>query len=160
MNDKQCKNFVPAAPDVRSDYYVEPAPIRPWRQPISPPPPPAAHEIILPVEPKGAGAAVSETDRAIAFNISTAGLALIVGLGGLLVAVAGWKVPLLSVTALAIFFGLAALIWAAAWLFHAAASPDGIGLISVLLQYRLLRHEQRARLDRIDSMMERDTWRE
>jgi hypothetical protein len=38
------------------------------------------------------------------------------------------------------------------------ASPDGIGLIGVLLQYRLLRHEQRARIDRIDSMMDGDTW--
>lgn len=137
--------------------YVEPAPIvvRPWRAE-----PAAPQEVILraPVEPESV--AVSETDRAVAFNISTAGLAAIVGLGGLLLAVVGWKVPLLSVTALAIFFGFAALIWAGAWLFHSAASPDGIGLIGVLLQYRLLRYEQRARHERIDAMMERDTWHE
>lgn len=135
--------------------FVEPAPIQPWRQQIAPATP---QEVILraPVEPEAV--AVSETDRAVAFNISTAGLALIVGLSGLLVAAVGWKVPLLSVTALAIFFGIAALIWFGAWLFHAAASPDGIGLIGVLLQYRLLRYEQRARHERIDSMLREDTW--
>ena len=137
--------------------YVEPAPIvRPWRQEITPATP---QEVILraPVEPESV--AVSETDRAVAFNISTAGLAVIVGIGGLLLAVVGWQVPLLSVSALAIFFGLAAVIWFGAWMFHNAASPDGIGLIGVLLQYRLLRYEQRARLDRIDAMMDGETWR-
>lgn len=142
-------------PDLRytRQNFVEPAP---WRQPITPATP---QEVILraPVEPPAV--AVSETDRAVAFNISTAGLAAIVGAGGLLLAVVGWKVPLLSVTALAIFFSFAALIWAGAWLFHALASPDGIGLIGVLLQYRLLRHEQRARHERIDSMLHGgDTW--
>ncbi len=136
--------------------FVEPAPIQPWRgfQPATP------QEVILraPAEPETV--AISETDRAIAFNISTMGLAVMVGLGGLLLAVVGWQVPLLSVTALAIFFGFAALIWAGAWLFHALASPDGIGLIGVLLQYRLLRYEQRARHERIDSMLQGDTWHE
>ena len=93
-------------------------------------------------------------DRAIGFNISTAGLAGLVALGGLLMTVAGWGVPLLSVPALAIFFGIAGAVWAAAWFWYNAASPDGIGLIGVLLHYRLLRHEQRARLERIDAMME------
>lgn len=143
----------------RRSNYVEPAPIvRVQRAEVAPVTP---QEVILhsPVELKGA--AVSETDRAVAFNISTAGLAGIVGVGGLMLAVVGWQVPLLSVSALAIFFGVAAAIWFGAWLFHSAASPDGIGLIGVLLQYRLLRHEQRARLDRIDAMMEmRETWHE
>ena len=98
----------------------------------------------------------SHRDRAVAFNISTLGLSAIVSLGGLLLIVAGWGVPVLSVTALAIFFGIAALTWLIAWLWFNAASPDGIGLIGVLLHYRLLRHEQRARLDRIDEMMDGD----
>ena len=95
-------------------------------------------------------------DRAIGFNISTAGLAGLVALGGTLITMAGWGVPLLSVPALAIFFGIAGAVWAAAWFWYNAASPDGIGLIGVLLHYRLLRHEQRARLERIDAMMEDD----
>ena len=134
--------------------FVSPAPfVSGGRHPIAPAEP---QEVILraPVEPETV--AISEVDRAVAFNISTAGLAAIVGAGGLFLAVVGWKVPLLSVTALAIFFGLAALIWLFAWLFHSLASPDGIGLLGVLLQYRLLRHEQRARLDRIDAMMDGD----
>ena len=93
-------------------------------------------------------------DRAIGFNISTAGLAAIVALGGTLITVAGWGVPILSVATLATFFALAAVVWAGAWFWYNAASPDGIGLIGVLLHYRLLRHEQRARLERIDAMME------
>lgn len=93
-------------------------------------------------------------DRAKAFNISTMGLSAITGIGGLLIAVVGWGVPLLSVSALAVLFLAAGAVWGLAWLWYAAASPDGIGLIKVLLQYRLLRHEQRARLDRIDRMMD------
>lgn len=93
-------------------------------------------------------------DRAVGFNISTAGLAGLVALGGTLITVAGWGVPLLSVATLATFFALAAVVWLAAWFWYNAASPDGIGLIGVLLHYRLLRHEQRARLERIDAMME------
>lgn len=98
----------------------------------------------------------SAVDRAKGFNISTAGLAGLVALGGTLITMAGWGVPLLSVPALAIFFGIAGAVWAAAWFWYNAASPDGIGLIGVLLHYRLLRHEQRARLERIDAMMEDD----
>lgn len=145
----------PARNFVAPDAQIQPYHVR--RMEVLPPEP---QEVILraPVEPEAV--AISETDRAVAFNISTAGLALIVGLGGLLLAVVGWQVPLFSVTALAVFFGAAAVIWSGAWLFHSMASPDGIGLIGVLLQYRLLRHEQRARLDRIDAMMEREEWHE
>jgi hypothetical protein len=153
MQDEN-KSFTRGTPT--HNNYVEPAPIiRAWRPPVTPA---APQEVILraPVEPESV--AVSETDRAVAFNVSTAGLAVIVGIGGLLLAVVGWQVPLLSVSALAVFFGVAAVIWFGAWLFHNMASPDGIGLIGVLLQYRLLRHEQRARIDRIDSMMDGDTW--
>ena len=98
----------------------------------------------------------SAVDRAKGFNISTAGLAGLVALGGTLITVAGWGVPLLSVATLATFFALAGVVWLAAWFWYNAASPDGIGLIGVLLHYRLLRHEQRARLERIDAMMEDD----
>lgn len=96
----------------------------------------------------------SAVDRAHAFNISTMGLSAITGIGGLLIAVVGWGVPLLSVSALAVLFLAAGAVWGLAWLWYAAASPDGIGLIRVLLGYRLLRHEQRARIERIDRMMD------
>ncbi|HHW84963.1 MAG TPA: ACS family MFS transporter [Chloroflexi bacterium] len=141
-------NFV--APDAQIQPYVR-------RMEVLPPEP---QEVILraPVEPEAA--AISETDRAVAFSVETGGLAAIVGVGGVVLAMVGWQVPLFSVAALAVFFGLAAVIWFGAWLFHSMASPDGIGLIGVLLQYRLLRHEQRARLDRIDAMMEREEWHE
>ena len=46
-------------------------------------------------------------------------------------------------------------VWLAAWVWHMSASPDGIGLWQVLLHYRLLRHEQRARLERIQRELDR-----
>lgn len=142
MNEwTQHKNFVPA--------------LRETTQPRNVPPPPQPQEIILHAPP-AQSVVISETDRAIAFNISTAGLAAIVGVGGLLLSAVGWNIPLFSLSALTIFFVLAALVWFGAWLFHNASGSNGLGLITVLLQYRLLRHEQRARLDRIASMMERE----
>lgn len=113
------------------------------------------HEVELPVPVMTKQVMqTSAVDRAHAFNISTMGLSAITGIGGLLIAVVGWGVPFLSVSALAVLFLTAGAVWGLAWLWYAAASPDGIGLIRVLLQYRLLRHEQRARLDRIDRMMD------
>lgn len=116
---------------------------------------PAPDQMHLPVETRQV-VKTDARDRAIGFNISTAGLAGLVALGGTLITVAGWGVPILSVATLATFFALAAVVWLLAWFWYNAASPDGIGLIGVLLHYRLLRHEQRARLDRIDAMMEGD----
>jgi len=138
------KNFV--APEVRIDktpkvFEMLPPEVRPV-------------EFHAPVVLRSV--AVSETDRAVGFTISTTGLAAIGGVGGVLLAVVGWQVPILSVPALAIFFVIAALVWATAWLFYSAASADGIGLLSVLLHYRLLRHEQKERLRRIERMMEDD----
>lgn len=99
----------------------------------------------------------SHVDRARGFNISTSGLALLVGTGGVLMAAVGWSMPLLSLPALALFFSLAMFVWAGAWLWFNLASPDGVSVLSVLLHYRLLRHEQKSRLDRIDSMMDGDS---
>jgi hypothetical protein len=100
--------------------------------------------------------AQSEVDRAVGFTIGTATLAGVVGAGGVLVAAVGWQVPLASITALTIFFCTAALVWLSAWALHVLSGEGGIGLVSVLLQYRLLRHEQRARLQRIERLMEGD----
>lgn len=132
----------------------QPAAVRVYREASMAP---APHDVNLPSPIVAQQSIVSSAkDRAWAFNISTAGLAAIFGFGGLLIAVAGWGVPLVSVAALTVFALVAAGMWLIAWVWFNAASPDGIGLLTVLLHYRLLRHEQRARLDRIDSMMGRD----
>ena len=41
--------------------------------------------------------------------------------------------------------------WLVAYLWHVWASPDGVVLWQVLLHYRLLAREQKARLRRMDS---------
>jgi hypothetical protein len=132
--------------------YVEAYPVPVVRRVEILPPEPGAVDLRAPVEIRQE-LRTSAVDRAKGFNISTAGLAAMVGVGGVLLAVVGWQMPLFSLAALTTFFTLAMGVWLIAWAWYNLASPDGVGVLSVLLQYRLLRHEQRARLDRIDAMM-------
>lgn len=94
----------------------------------------------------------SHSDRARGFLMATAPLAGVLALGVLALAVALWHVPLLSGAAVLIILAGMAVTWLIAWLWYTAASPDGATLVSVLLQYRLLRHEQKARLERLAQM--------
>ena len=41
-------------------------------------------------------------------------------------------------------------------IWHTLASPDGATVLSILLSYRYVRHEQRARLDRMATWEEYD----
>jgi hypothetical protein len=139
---QRTKNFVAPDPPARKNERID---VLQEKMPQS---------LYAPVELKSI--AQSEIDRALGFTIGTATLAGIVGLGAVLTAAVGWKVPLVSVTALTIFFVVAALVWLSAWTLHTLSSEGGIGLMSVLLQYRLLRHEQRARLERIRYLLEEE----
>lgn len=98
--------------------------------------------------------ATSHVDRAKGFSIVSLPLAAGVGFGGLLLAVGLFEVPLFSMAALLTLFLAFLATWLAAWLWYQSASPDGIGLWTVLLHYRLLSREQKARLRR----MEHDEW--
>jgi hypothetical protein len=132
-------NFVPPAPPVRKIEILPPAETESQR-------------MQAPVTLRSVAA--SERDRAVGFTISTTGLAVIVAAGSTALIAAGWGVPFLSSTTLVVFLCVCALIWAGAWLFHAASSEGGIGLMFVILQYRLLRHEQKERFRRIERMLE------
>ena len=79
----------------------------------------------------------------------TAPVALAFGAGALIVAVAGWSVPILSVGALLAFWAGFLAWWLIGWAIHHIASPDGVALLSAILGYRYVRHEQRARLARM-----------
>lgn len=94
----------------------------------------------------------SHTDRAKGFTMVSLPLAAGVGVGGLLLAVGLGAVPVFSMGALLVLFMSFLATWLAAWLWHTSASPDGIALWQVILMYKLLAREQRARLRR----MERD----
>lgn len=89
------------------------------------------------------------TDRARGFQLATVPVALCFGIGGLMVAVAGYSVPILSVTALVTFWLGFLAWWLIGWAIHHIASPDGVALLSAILGYRYLRHEQRERLGRM-----------
>ena len=92
----------------------------------------------------------THVDRAKGFTIVSLPLAFGVGVGGLLLAVGLFEVPLFSMGAMLVLFLAFLGTWLIAWLWHQSASPDGVALWQVLLHYRLLRHEQRARHERMD----------
>ena len=94
--------------------------------------------------------ATSHVDRAKGFSIVSIPMAAGVGLGGLLLAVGLFQVPLFSMAALLTLFLAFLLTWLAAFLWYQSASPDGVTLWTVLLHYRLLSREQKARLRRME----------
>ena len=94
--------------------------------------------------------ATSHVDRAKGFSIVSIPMAAGVGLGGLLLAVGLFQVPLFSMAALLTLFLAFLLTWLAAFLWYQSASPDGVTLWTVLLHYRLLSREQKARLQRME----------
>lgn len=94
--------------------------------------------------------ATSHVDRAKGFSIVSIPLAAGVGLGGLLLAVGVFAVPVFSMAALLTLFLAFLATWLAAWLWYQSASPDGVTLWTVLLHYRLLSREQKARLRRME----------
>jgi len=89
------------------------------------------------------------TDRARGFQLATVPIALAFGAGALIVAVAGWSVPVLSVGALVTFWLGFLAWWLIGWAIHHIVSPDGVALLSAILGYRYVRHEQRERLGRM-----------
>lgn len=91
----------------------------------------------------------SHQDRARGFTLTTVPLAAVVGVVAVLAAVGLAGVPWMSWSALLVLFGVFALVWAGAYFWHIFASPDGATLLSIILSYRYVRHEQRARLDRL-----------
>ena len=91
----------------------------------------------------------SYQDRARGFSITTIPLAAGVGFVAFLAAVGLAGVPWMSWSALLILFGVFAAVWAGAYFWHVLASPDGATILSIFLGYRYVRHEQRARLDRL-----------
>ena len=91
----------------------------------------------------------SHEDRAKGFSITTIPLAAGVGFVAFLAAVGLAGVPWLSWSAVLILFGVFAVVWLIAYTWHTLASPDGATVLSILLGYRYVRHEQRARLDRL-----------
>ena len=125
---------------------AEAKPITPTRIEVLPP-------AAMP-EPSAGGAPLSRAqsnvtgsyiDRAKGFVAVTNGLGVTLGGLGVIVAVAAWGVPVLSVAALAWFGSLYAATWFVAYVFHVLVSAEGAAWIHVLRAWGWLDREQRHR---------------
>jgi hypothetical protein len=96
------------------------------------------------------------TDRARGHLLSTAPLSVTVAAGAVVVAVAGFGAPLLSVGALLAMMGGFLVTWLTAWILHTLTSPDGVALTQSMMGYRLLREEQKERHRRMRRWEERE----
>lgn len=88
-------------------------------------------------------------NRAEGFRIAMLPVAVVAGVLAVVAAVGLAGVPFLSFATLLWFFTAFCLTWLIGFGMHQWISPDGTALTAVLLHYRLLRAEQRARLDRL-----------
>lgn len=118
------------------------------------PAPIARYEPVLPADllPPASMAHVelrtTYSDRARGFQLATLPVSIAFGIGALIVAIAAYAVPVLSVAALAIFWVSFLGWWLLGWTVHHIISPDGIALIHALLGWRYLQREQTERLKR------------
>lgn len=127
--------------------------VAPEAKPITP----ARIEVLPPAampEPGGGASGLSRAqslvtgshiDRAKSFVVVTNGLGLVLGGLGVIVAVAAWGVPLLSVPALAWFGSLYAATWLIAYVLHVFVSAEGAAWVHVLRAWGWLDREQRHR---------------
>lgn len=119
--------------------YREPPPqvveVENWRElPSAPITPPMPHS--------------NYTDRARGFSLATAPLAAATGFVVLLIGIAAFGVPLLSVAALLLALGGFSLVWLVAYVAHVFVSADGALFVHVLMGWGYLRREQRERFKR------------
>lgn len=111
---------------------------------------PPAHQVDTPMPVRTAAMLTGDyRNRAEGFRIAMLPVAVVAGVLAVVAAVGLAGVPFLSFTALLWFFTAFCLTWLIGFAMHQWISPDGTALTMVLLHYRLLRHEQRARLDRL-----------
>jgi len=131
------------------DNFVEPAaiqPIRPYRVEVLPPAAP-----MTPTVPTTSRTDVmlktTYVDRARGFNTVAVPLSAAVGVGSLIIGVAGFAVPVFSVGALAtLWLGFLA-TWLVAWAIHTVISPEGNALVTTFFAWGWLAREQRHRHD-------------
>lgn len=124
----------------RAFVAPEPRPITPAK--ITVMPPAELPETSAPLSRAQSNVTGSYTDRAKGFSLVTNALGLTLGGLGVIVAVAGWGVPLLSVAALAWFGSLYAATWFCAYVAHVLVSAEGAAWLHVARGWRWLDREQ------------------
>lgn len=117
-------------------------------------------EVLPPVQvseipaPLGADLRGDYTDRGRGFLLTTTPLAAVGGLLGVIAGVALAGAPLLSLAALAWFWGVFALTWLAAFAIHTVTGPDGVSLTHVLKAWGHVRAEREFRHKMIERAYE------
>jgi hypothetical protein len=91
----------------------------------------------------------SEVDRAKGFNLAVAPLAGIAGLVAAVIAAGMFSVPVWSGLFLVVLFGTFAATWTVAYFWNQITSVGGLGLMTIIFHYRILRYEQKDRLRRM-----------
>jgi hypothetical protein len=94
-------------------------------------------------------------DRAKGFSLATGPLAAATGFVVLLIGIAAFGVPVLSVAALLLALGGFTMAWLAAYVIHTLISPDGATFAHVVMAWGYLRREQRERHQRYASLRDK-----
>lgn len=102
-------------------------------------------EVLPPASTSHVDLHTTYSDRAKGFQLATLPVSVGFGVGALIVAIAGYGVPVLSITALAVFWLAFLAWWLVGWAIHHLISPDGAALIHALLGWRYLYREQAER---------------
>lgn len=135
MQTKDHKNFVAAYKEPSSPIVD----VNDWRElpsaPIAAPMPYASY-----------------TDRASGFTLATMPLAVATGFVVLLIGIAAFGVPLLSVAALLLALAGFSLVWLAAYIAHVFVSTDGALVLHTLSGWAYLKREQTERIERMKRM--------
>lgn len=125
--------------------YVAPCAPGELRAPITRYEPVLPTELLPPASVAHVELRTTYLDRSKGFQLATLPVSLAFGIGALIVAIAGYSVPVLSVSALAVFWLAFLAWWLLGWAIHHIVSPDGVALIHALLGWRLLYREQAER---------------
>jgi hypothetical protein len=94
----------------------------------------------------------SAVDRAKGFLIASMPLYAAFALGVLLVAVVGYKLPLLSISALAIFWLSFVAAWIVGYTYTLTVSAEGVSLWKAKAQWGVIREEQRRRWEHYERL--------
>jgi hypothetical protein len=127
---KERNNFVPAIKEPSRIVEIET-----WRElpaaPVTPPMPYSSH-----------------IDRASGFTLATMPLAGATGVVVLLIGIAAFGIPILSVAALLLALAGFAVTWLLAYIVHVFVSTDGALVLHVVMGWRYLKREQAERWKR------------
>ena len=110
------------------------------------------------VPPSTVALRATYTDRSKGFLLATLPLATVAGVVAFIAGIALFAVPILSWSALLLFFGMFCLSYTVAYLAHTFVSPDGVPFLQAWAVYRLTREEQKHRHARYWTAREDTRW--